>query len=547
MPLPADDLAALTDAALSTAGAGGCTNAELRVERIRSQRVRLRDASPEGSSDDTEFGMGVRVVVDGAVGFAATVDVSPTEAANLVRSAIETARVTARAGGGRVELAPEPSHGEVTWTSAFDIDPATVALADKVALLEEWSRRLLAHDAVSHVTAEVLSVGEETYLADLAGTRATQQRIRLHPQMEALALGDDGFETMRSLAPPVGRGWEYLTGRGGDGIGGGDGGISGGDGGWDWDGELARMPEYLAEKLRSPSIEAGTYDLVIDPSNLWLTIHESIGHATELDRAVGYEAAYAGTSFATFDQLGTLVYGSPIMHVTGDRTVEHGLATVAIDSEGVAGQSFDLIRDGVLVGYQLDRAIAASMKLGPSNGCAFADSPLHVPIQRMANVSLAPAGGGAGIGAGGGAGIGAGGGAGIGAGGGAGIGAGGGVGDGPTTDELISGVERGLYIVGDKSWSIDMQRYNFQFTGQRFFKIEGGKLVGQVKDVAYQATTTEFWGSMEAVGGRSTYVLGGAFNCGKGQPGQVAPVSHGCPSVLVRGVRVLNAREEAGR
>ncbi len=135
----------------------------------------------------------------------------------------------------------------------------------------------------------------------------------------------------------------------------------------------------------------GTYDLVIDPSNLWLTIHESIGHATELDRAVGYEAAYAGTSFATFDQLGTLVYGSPIMHMTGDRTVEHGLATVAIDSEGVAGQSFDLIRDGVLVGYQLDRSIAASMKLGPSNGCAFADSPLHVPIQRMANVSLAPA------------------------------------------------------------------------------------------------------------------------------------------------------------
>ncbi len=152
-------------------------------------------------------------------------------------------------------------------------------------------------------------------------------------------------------------------------------------------------PSYLAEKLAAPSVEAGVYDLVVDPSNLWLTIHESIGHATELDRAVGYEAAYAGTSFATFDQLGTLAYGSPVMHVTGDRTVEHGLATVAIDSEGVAGQSFDLIRDGVLVGYQLDRSIAGSMKLGRSNGCAFADSPLHVPIQRMANVSLAPAGG----------------------------------------------------------------------------------------------------------------------------------------------------------
>jgi TldD protein len=518
MPLPPDELGALTDAALATATAGGCTNAELRVERIRSQDVRLRDGAPEGTSDDTEFGMGVRVVVDGAVGFAATVDVSPTEAANMVRSAIETARVTAQAGGGRVELAPEPSHGEVTWASPFEIDPGTVPLSDKVALLEEWSRRLLAHAAVSHVTATVRCVGEETFLADLEGTRATQHRIRIHPQLEALALSDAGFETMRTLAPPVGRGWEYLTGGGGGGA----------SGGWDWDDELARIPELLAEKLGAPSVEAGAYDLVVDPSNLWLTIHESIGHATELDRAVGYEAAYAGTSFATFDKLGSLVYGSPVMHVTGDRTVEHGLATVAIDSEGVAGQTFDLIRDGMLVGYQLDRSIAAHMGLGVSNGCAFADSPLHVPIQRMANVSLAPAGGGGAVG-------------------GADGGAVGGADGGPTTEDLIGGVERGIYILGDKSWSIDMQRYNFQFTGQRFYKIEGGRLTGQLKDVAYQATTTEFWGSMEAVGGPSTYVLGGAFNCGKGQPGQVAPVSHGCPSALVRQVRVLNAREEAGR
>jgi TldD protein len=268
----------------------------------------------------------------------------------------------------------------------------------------------------------------------------------------------------------------------------------------------------LAEKLHAPSIEAGRYDLVIDPTNLWLTIHESIGHATELDRAMGYEAAYAGTSFATFDRLGTLRYGSPVMHVTGDRVTPHGLATVAIDDEGVPAQTFDLVRDGVLVGYQLDRSIAATSGLGASNGCAFADSPMHVPIQRMANVSLQPA-----------------------------------AGVGPTTEELIAGVDDGIYILGDKSWSIDMQRYNFQFTGQRFFRIIDGKLSGQLKDVAYQATTTDFWGALEAVGGRSTYLLGGAFNCGKGQPGQVAPVSHGCPAVLVRDVNVLNTREESGR
>jgi len=497
MPLAADDLSALADAALGAAA--GCQAAELRVERIRSQVARLHDAQPDTTADDTDFGMGVRVVVDGAVGFAATIDVRPEEAANLVRQAVEMARVTSRAGSGRVELAPEPSHGDVTWSSAFEIDPSTVPMADKVALLSEWSTRLGDHPVVSHTTASLLAVSEQTYLADLNGTRATQHRVRMQAQIEALALSDSGFETMRTLAPPVGRGWEFLAG-------------PAGDGSWDWDGELGRLPELLAEKLRAPSVQAGPYDLVVDPSNLWLTIHESIGHATELDRAVGYEAAYAGTSFATFDQLGTLAYGSPVMHVTGDRTVEHGLATIGIDGEGVEGQSFDLVRDGTLVGYQLDRSIAAAMGFERSNGCAFADSPMHVPIQRMANVSLAHSGA-----------------------------------EGPSTDELIAGVDRGIYIAGDKSWSIDMQRYNFQFTGQRFYRIENGRLAGQLKDVAYQATTTDFWGAMEAVGGASTWVLGGAFNCGKGQPGQVAPVSHGCPAVLVRGVRVLNTREEAGR
>jgi TldD protein len=496
-PLDADQLGALADAALDAAS--GCQAAEIRVERIRSQIARLHDAQPETTADGTDFGIGVRVVDDGAVGFAASVDVRPEEAASLVRQAREMARVTSHAGGGRVELAPEPAHGEVRWSSSFAVDPTTVALADKIAVLAEWSRRLGEREVVAHTSASLLAVSEETFLADLNGTRATQKRVRLQCQLEALALSDTGFETMRTIAPPVGRGWEYLTGP-----------LS--DGNWDWDAEIDRIPELLAEKLAAPSVDAGTYDLVVDPSNLWLTIHESIGHATELDRAVGYEAAYAGTSFATFDKLNELRYGSPVMHVTGDRTIEHGLATVGIDGEGVEAQSFDLVRDGVLVGYQLDRAIAAAMGFGRSNGCAFADSPMHVPIQRMANVSLGHSGK-----------------------------------DGPSTEDLVAGVDRGIYVVGDKSWSIDMQRYNFQFTGQRFYRIEKGKLAGQLKDVAYQATTTDFWGAMEAVGGASTWVLGGAFNCGKGQPGQVAPVSHGCPSVLVRGVNVLNARAESGR
>jgi TldD protein len=198
--------------------------------------------------------------------------------------------------------------------------------------------------------------------------------------------------------------------------------------------------------------------------------------------------------------------------VTADRTAEHGLATVGYDDEGVAAQSWDLITGGVLTGFQLDRRMATALAPGTaSNGCAFADSPGHMPIQRMANVSLRPAAA------------------------------------GPSVAGLIAGVERGIYVVGDKSWSIDMQRYNFQFTGQRFFKISHGRLDGQLKDVAYQATTTDFWNSMEAVGGPQTYLLGGALDCGKGQPGQVAPVSHGCPAVLMRGVRILNAAQEGAQ
>jgi TldD protein len=490
-------LESVRTAALEKAIDLGCSSAEVRIERIRSQVVVVRDGLVETKVDDTEIGLGLRVVDDRSIGFAATVELHSDAAADLADRAVEMARSTAPALAVPVDLAAEPGYGPVEWSSPYETDPTTVPVADKAALLADLSARLLAHPAVDHVTAYVLAVVEDKQFSDLSGTVTTQRRVRIHPVVEAFAVDEasGSFESMRTLAPPVGRGWEYMS-----------------DGTWDWDDELARLGDLLAEKLAAPSVDPGLYDLVIDPSNLWLTIHESVGHATELDRALGYEAAYAGTSFATFDQLGTLRYGSPLMHVTGDRTTPHGLATVAYDDEGVAAQSFDIVKDGVLVGYQLDRRMAAENDLGRSNGCAFADSPLHAPIQRMANVSLAPA-----------------------------------PDPGPTTDDLISGVERGVYIVGDKSWSIDMQRYNFQFTGQRFYRIDNGRLAGQLRDVAYQATTTDFWGSLDAVGGTSTYVLGGAFNCGKGQPPQVAPVSHGCPSALFRSINVLNARAETGR
>jgi TldD protein len=486
----------LADAALTRARHLGAEHADLRIERIRDQSLTLRDARLDGTSDREDVGFAVRVVHDGTWGFASDVALTPEAAEKVAEQAVEVARLSRPLSTERVVLADEPSHGDVTWVSAYEVDPFTVSDGDKVALLADWSSALLAHDVVAHAEASAHMVLENKFYADLAGTTTTQQRVRVNVALEAVGIDKESgrFDTMRTLAAPVGRGWEHVTGTS-----------------YDWATELDELPEHLAEKLRAPSVDAGDYDLVIHPTNLFLTIHESIGHATELDRALGYEANYAGTSFATFDQLGKLRYGSDVMNVTGDRTAEYGLATIGFDDEGVAGQQWDIVRDGVLVGYQLDRAMAQLKGLGRSNGCAFADSSGHVPMQRMANVSLRPAEA------------------------------------GPSTEELISRVDRGIYIVGDKSWSIDMQRYNFQFTGQRFFRIENGRLAGQLRDVAYQATTTDFWGSLEAVGGPQTYVLGGAFNCGKGQPGQVAAVSHGCPSTLFRGVRILNTQAEAGR
>ena len=492
----------LGDVALARAQELGASHADFRFERNRYQYLGARDGILQTASDAEDLGFAVRVVHGGAWGFASGVVLTDGEARRVAETAVAVAKVAAAMTTTPVELAAEPVHDDVTWVSGYEVNPLDVPTRDKAALLVDWTERLRT-GVVAHASAFLQQVQENKYYADLSGTRTTQQRVRLQPGFEAT--GEDAdtgiFDSMSSVAPPVGRGWEYLDGSH-----------------WDWDTEIAEVPDLLAEKLTAPSVEAGSYDLVVDPSNLWLTIHESIGHATELDRALGYEANYAGTSFATYDKLGTLQYGSPVMNVRGDRTEEHGLATVGYDDEGVQAQTWDIVRDGVLVGYQLDRAMAhlkpelSGLDSGQarSNGCAYADSPGHIPIQRMANVSLMPGT------------------------------------DDLATDDLISKVERGIFVVGDKSWSIDMQRFNFQFTGQRFYKITDGRLDGMLRDVAYQATTTDFWGSMEAVGGPETWVLGGAFNCGKAQPGQVAAVSHGCPSALFRGVNILNTIDEAG-
>lgn len=485
-------LADVTSAALHRATELGATHVDVRIHNVQTGWRTLRDLELATASDSSILGLAVRVVFAGSWGFASDITLTPAAAREVAERAVATAQVAARLTPRPVELAPEPTH-QGRWVSSYDGDPFAVDEGTRVGRLRELSERLLGHAAVTHTEASLNYVKEISLYVDSSGTDVMQQRVRLFPTIEAVSVSDRGFSSMRTLAPPVARGWEYLTGSG-----------------WDFDAEVAELGDLLAEHVAAPSVAAGATDLVISPTNLWLTIHESVAHATELDRALGYEAAYAGTSFATIDKLNTLQYGSQAMNVTGDRLTEHGLSTVGWDDEGVEAQEFDIISNGVLVGYQLNRQMAAEQGLPRSNGCAYADSPGHLPLQRMPNVNLRPDEA------------------------------------GPDVAELISRVDDGIFVEGDKSWSIDMQRYNFQFTGQRFYRIRNGRLAGQLRDVAYQATTTDFWGSMEAVGGPQTYLLAGAINCGKGQPAQGAAVSHGAPAALFRKVNVLNTVAEGG-
>ena len=333
----------LAGAALDRAQELGAEHADFRLARTRTGVLRLRDAQLESSSDSADVGLSVRVVHDGTWGFASGIVRTDDAARQLAEQAVAIARISRTLRRAPVELASEQVYDDVTWIAPYEVNPFDVPEVERIGRLVELSERLLAGDGVDHVDASVMYVQENKFYADTAGTMTTQQRVRVNPEFTAVHVDRSAgtFYSMRTLAAPAGRGWEYLTGTG-----------------WDFDAEIAELPGLLREHAKAPSVEPGAYDLVIHPSNLWLTIHESIGHATELDRALGYEAAYAGTSFATLDRLGRLQYGTPVMNVTGDRTAEYGLASVGYDDEGVPGQEFEIIRDGVLVGYQLNRQMA---------------------------------------------------------------------------------------------------------------------------------------------------------------------------------------------
>lgn len=481
----------VVSAALEAARRLGASFADVRVHRRRDERVSVRDDHVDGLRDSERFGVGLRVLVNGRWGFASCPTVSVKEARRLADVACALAVANAAVPGEPVTLAPNPAHVDV-WQTPLQKDPFKIPVADKAELLLAVAERLRAVKGVSFCSASVSSNLEWKLYANSEGALLEQAQVRLAPGYSATAVSADGrdFVSRDWDGPAQQVGWEYLeTSR--------------------FLEDALRVGEEAVQKLKAAPVEPGLKDLILDPTNLWLTIHESVGHPTELDRALGLEANFAGTSFATPDTLGT-PYASPLVTLYADRTTPWALATCGYDDDGVRTQRWNLVEKGVFVGYQTTREQAAWIHEPASRGCSYAQDHAAVPFQRMPNVSLAP-----------------------------------GEKD-LSTKDLIAATDDGVYVVGDGSWSIDHQRYNFQFTGQMFFEVKKGKVTRALRDVGYQSNTPAFWKSCDLLGGPSTWRLGSSMYDGKGEPLQVNGVSHGCPSARFRRVNVLHTGAKRG-
>jgi TldD protein len=486
------DLRALVAAGLEAARAAGASWADVRFERVRQQMLECEDDHIVHAGEADSWGVGIRAIVDGTWGFAASWRIDKDSIVNIAREAVAVAKANHKIAGNRVQLAPV-AKAVGKWTSPFEIDPFTVPLGERVEALLAASKAVLAEkgNLKLKVRGAINFTSQEKTIGNSEGAFFEQRNLRGQPSLRITAIDvksgqfESGATDSRLPAAQVGfeavRGPRFVE-------------------------AALASAEQTKKRLGATPVEPGTYDLVIAPSNLWLTIHESIGHPTELDRMLGYEANFAGTSFAKVTDIGALRYGSELVNVVADRTQKHALATVGWDDDGQPGDSWDLIKKGKLVGVQTTREQASWLHQKRGHAGDYAQSWSAVPFQRMPNVSLQPGK------------------------------------KAVTPDDLIADTKRGIYIEGNGSWSIDHQRYNFQFGGQAFTLIENGKLSRPLRYVAYQSNSLQFWRALDGLCDQRDYYLGGALNDGKGEPGQSNPVSHGAVTSRFRGIRVINVR-----
>jgi len=500
----------LADVALNTAKAKGASYADIRIGRYLNQAIVTRETRVLNVANSESFGVGIRVLADGCWGFAAGNTVTKEGVAKIAERAVAVAKANAKLGSKPVQLAPQKGFGEVSWKTPIERNAFEVPIKEKIDLLLNANGEAMKLGA-SFVNSTIFSINEQKYFASTDGSYIDQDIHRLYPNFQVTKIDHDlnAFETRAALSSPVGMGYEYLTPTESEKV---QGVVTRYKNRYDMIEDIKNATKNAAEKVAAKSVEPGKYDLVLDPSHLWLTIHESVAHPTELDRVLGYEANYAGTSFLSLEKLksGNFHFGSKNMNIVADKLQPGSLGAVGYDDEGVKCGKWDLVKDGVLVNFQAIRDQAHMLGLDHSQGCCYAQSWDDVQFQRMPNVSLQP--GKAKL----------------------------------SVDDMIKNVEKGIYIVGNGSFSIDQQRYNFQFGGQLFYEIKNGKIVGMLNDVAYQATNQEFWNSLTAVCDESDYRLGGAFNDGKGQPSQSNAVSHGSSTARFNGVNVINTKRKIG-
>lgn len=502
---------ALADRALQAAKEAGASYCDIRIGRYLNQFVVTREDKVQNVANTESIGAGIRVVANGTWGFAATNQLTPDAIAAAARDAVAIAKANSAVQSEPVRLAPVKGVGEVSWATPIRKNAMAVPLKDKVELLLATNAAAMAAGA-SFVNSTLFLVNEQKYFASSDGSYIDQDVHRIWMPITVTAVDKESgkFRSRDGFSSPMGMGYEYLDGDPAERIA-MPAGVLGYRYSYNPVEDAAAAAKHAVEKLKAPSVKPGKYDLVLDPDHLWLTIHESVGHPLELDRVLGYEANFAGTSFATLDKReAKFQYGSERVTLFADKTQPHSLGAVGYDDEGVPTRRWDLVTEGKLVNYQAIRDQAHIIGEAESHGCCYADSWSSVQFQRMANVSLAP-------------------------------------GKTPLTpEEMIKDVENGIYIVGNGSFSIDQQRYNAQFGGQLFYEIKNGKITGMLEDVAYQMRTPEFWNACSAICDERDYRLGGSFFDGKGQPSQSSAVSHGSSTARFDGINVINTARKLG-
>jgi len=475
----------LADLALDTAKSKGASYADIRICRYRNQYIMGRDKRIETTADTENMGFGVRAIANGAWGFASSYRVEKEEIQRIAALAVEVAKASSRLLKQPVELVAEPAYQD-HWQSPIQKNPFKIPMEKKIDLILKINEEMLKVDGIKVATAFLNFNEIWKYFASTDGSFIEQDLFFSYPNFTAVAVGAGDSQTRSIQVAPEQKGYELIEAV-------------------DWIEKAQKTAEEAVQKLKAKEGVARKSDLVLLPSHLCLTIHESIGHATELDRALGWEADMAGTSFVTLDKLGALKYGSPSMNIIGDKLLPNALGTVGYDDDGVKARRFDIIKEGIFVGYQTTRELARFVQEKESKGCAYADSWSSFPLQRMPNIWLKP-------------------------------------GEKKLSlDELIADTKDGLLFDGMGSFSIDHQRYNFQFGGDAIWEIKNGKVGDMVKNVAYQSKTTDFWGALDAVCSQEYWENWGVFGCGKGEPMQSARMGHGSAPARFRQVNIVSA------